>query len=59
MTSAGIFHPEHEQANKALDAQKNMVYYIGSGQIVVMVTCTGHGLGVRTTMGIHLHEEMY
>jgi hypothetical protein len=54
-----MFHPEHEQANKALAAQKNMVHYIGSGQIVVMVICVGHGLGVLATMGIQLHEEMY
>jgi hypothetical protein len=36
-----------------------MVHYIGSGQIVVMVICNGHGLGVLAKMGIQLHKEMY
>jgi hypothetical protein len=36
-----------------------MVHYIGGGPIMVMVICTGQGLGVLARMGIQLHEEMY
>jgi len=37
-----------------------MVHYITGGrQILVMMICIGHGLGVLATMGIQLHEEKY
>jgi nucleoside diphosphate kinase len=42
--------PEHEQAQKASAARRNMVHYIDSGPILVMVICTGQHVSVLGIM---------